>query len=432
VDKIAVPKHFETRNNRLIIGGCDVTELAEKFGTPLYVMDEHYIRRTCKEYVNALKEYGNGLIVYAGKAFLCKKICEIIAGEGLGLDVVSGGELATAIAVGFDADKIYFHGNNKSRAELEIAVNAGVHAIVVDSFYEVGLLSDVCKAVGKKQRVLVRCNPGIEAHTHHYIQTAKVDSKFGFSIDDGTAEEVITLIVNTDGLDFIGLHCHIGSQIFEITPFELATRKMIDFAVSLKVKFGLTVDELNLGGGFGIEYVDEDRPLSPKEYIGHVAGVVKSYCKEKKLSLPKLIFEPGRSIVGPAGVTLYTVGAVKDIPNVRKYIAVDGGMHENPRQALYGARYKVAVANRIDEDAVEKVTIAGKCCESGDMLATDVMLPKVKSGDTLVVFATGAYNYSMASNYNRNPIPPVVLVSNGKAEYMVRPQTYEDMMNRDA
>jgi len=428
---IKIPKHFESNKGRLVVGGCDTTEIIKKFGTPLYVLDENYIRNTCKEYISALGEYGNGLIAYAGKALLCKKMCKIVASEGLGLDVVSGGELATALQAGFDTSKIYFHGNNKSRQELEMAVKANVHAIVIDSFFEIDLLNDVCKKLGKKQAVLVRSNPGVEAHTHHYIQTAKVDSKFGFFVDDGTAEKAIATIAKSSFLNFLGLHCHIGSQIFEVTPFELAAKKMIDFAAKVKAKLGVTVSELNLGGGFGIEYIDEDRPLTPKEYIGLVAKQVKDYCKTKDMPQPKLIFEPGRSIVGPAGVTLYTVGAIKDIPNVRKYISVDGGMHENPRHALYQAQYKVALANRLDETCTEKITIAGKCCESGDMLARDVMLPPVKSGDNLVIFSTGAYNYSMASNYNRNLIPPIVLVNKGKAEYMIRPQTYDDIMNRD-
>jgi len=429
--KINIPKQFEVKKGRLHIGGCDAAELAAKFGTPLYVLDGRYIRDTCKAYVAALKEYGDGLIAYAGKALLCKAVCRLVAAEGLGLDVVSGGELATALAAGVNADKIYFHGNNKSRAELERAVSSGVHAVVIDSFFEIELLSEVCQKLGKRQKVLVRSNPGVEAHTHHYIQTALVDSKFGFSVADGAAAKAVAAILKTRNIDFLGLHCHIGSQIFEIEPFEMAAYKMLEFAAKLKAEYKAEAKELNLGGGFGIQYIDEDKPLTPAEYVGRVSEFVKKTAGELGLKAPRLIFEPGRTIVGPAGVTLYTIGAVKEITGVRKYAAVDGGMFDNPRKALYQARYKVALANRADEDAAEQVTIAGKCCESGDLLAEGVMLPKVAGGDILAVFCTGAYNYSMASNYNRNPVPPIVMVKDGKAEYIVKPQTYEDIMARD-
>lgn len=432
MNKIDLPKHFEINSGILNIGGVSAVELVQKFGTPLYVLDEGYVRKTCKDYVDALsRTKTDGMIVYAAKALMCKGICRIVASEGLGLDVVSGGELATALSVGFDASKIFFHGNNKSKEELELAVSSGVYAIVIDSLYEIALLDEVTKALGKRQNVLVRTNPGVEAHTHHYIQTAKVDSKFGFGIGDGKAIEAVRAITKTDNVDFVGLHCHIGSQIFEVAPFELAASKMIDFCASLSKELSVEVKDLNLGGGFGIQYIDEDKPLPAHEYIERVAKYALKCAKDNKIPMPRLVFEPGRSIVGPAGVTLYTIGAIKNIDNVRKYVAVDGGMFENARPALYQARYRALLANKADKMPSEEVTIAGKCCESGDILIKDICLPSVSSGDILAILATGAYNYSMASNYNRNPIPSMVVVNNGKSEYLIRPETYTDIMSRD-
>ena len=414
----------------LQIGGCDATELAKQYGTPLYVMDEDYIRSVCKSYLSVLNSYGDALVCYASKAFSTKAIYRICSSEGLGADVVSAGELITALGGGMDADKILFHGNNKSPFELEMAVKNGVHAVVVDSFYEVDILDEIAKEQGKIQSVLVRVNPGIEAHTHKFIQTTRVDSKFGFSIADGTAFEVIKTIKSRKNLKFNGIHCHIGSQIFSLDPFRLAVDKMTDFIVNLQNE-GIEVSELNLGGGYGVVYTDADKPLKPVEYVQAIVQKLLVCVESKKINKPRLILEPGRSIVAEAGVTLYTIGAIKEIKGIKKYLSVDGGMFESPRYALYGAEYDCALANRMLDKGVEVVTIAGKCCESGDMVACDVTLPVAKSGDILAVFATGAYHYSMASNYNRNLVPPVVLVKDGKSGYIVKPQTYEDITARD-
>lgn len=416
----------------LEIGECDTVELAKKFGTPLYVMDEAYIRGVIRSYKEIFdRDYGDALVCYASKAFSTKAIYEICKEEGIGADVVSGCELATALSAGLSPDCIYFHGNNKTPFELELAVKNKVHAIVIDSFYEIEVLDKICEELGKTIKALVRVNPGIDAHTHHFIQTTRVDSKFGFSISDGMAIKAIKAVKAKKNLEFVGVHCHIGSQIFELKPFELAVEKMTDFIVKINSELGIGVKELNLGGGYGVRYTDEDKPLKPQEYVGAIVSKLNECVKTKNILKPRLIIEPGRSIVGEAGITLYTVGAIKDIPGIKKYVSVDGGMFDNPRYALYEAKYEALLAARMNDKKTETVTVAGKCCESGDMLVVDAVLPAAESGDLLAVLTTGAYNYSMASNYNRNAIPPVVLVNDGKAAYIVKPQTYEDMMSRD-
>ncbi len=420
----------------LEIGGCDAVALAEKFGTPLYVFDEDYIRRMMSVYRDTIdSEYGgNGLVLYASKAFSCMAVYRIAAQERIGVDVVSGGELYTALKAGFPAEKIYMHGNNKLPRELEFAVQSGVGNIVVDAYDEADMLDELCKKAGKKQDVLIRINPGIEAHTHAFVQTAKTDSKFGFSVSDGTAERITGYILGKRNLNLKGYHCHIGSQIFEKQSFVLAAQKAMDFIALIKNKTGFEADTLNIGGGFGIWYTDEDAKISAEgysDYLKALISAIKDKSDEHNLRRPYLVIEPGRSIVGEAGVTLYTVGAIKDIPGIKKYVAVDGGMFDNPRYALYQSKYTVLLANRADEQCTERVTIAGKCCESGDIIAADVPLPAAKRGDIAAVLSTGAYNYSLASNYTRNFIPPAVLVKDGSAQYIIKPQTYEDIVRND-
>lgn len=416
----------------LQIGGIDSVELAKQYGTPLYVLDDAIVRNVCKGFTDTVKtEYPNSLICYASKAFSCKAIYKIVNQMGLGCDVVSFGELKTALAGGMSADKIYFHGNNKSIIELECAVSRGIAGVVVDNVTEIDKLDEIAKKADKRQQVLVRVNPGIDAHTHHYVQTTRVDSKFGFSINDGTALEIIKLILTKNNLEFAGIHCHIGSQIFELKPFELAVEKMTDFIVKIKQETGIIVKILNLGGGYGVTYTSEDAPLKPVEYVQAIISKLKSCIQLKKIDAPKLILEPGRSIVGEAGTTLYTVGSVKDIIGIKKYVNVDGGMFENPRYTLYQSKYDAILASNASAEPTQTVTIAGKCCESGDILAADCRLPDVEFGDILAILTTGAYHYSMASNYNRNLVPPVVLVKNGKSGYIVKPQTYEDLLARD-
>ncbi len=420
----------------LELGGADCVELAQRFGTPLYLLDEAYIRRMMRVYRDTLaKEYGaNAMVLYASKAFSCKAIYRIADEENIGIDVVSGGELYTALQAGFPAEKIYMHGNNKLDYEIGEALDAKIGCIVADSYSEIDKIDVEAKKRGIIQKILLRVNPGVEAHTHAFVQTATTDSKFGFSLQDGTAEEVTAYALKKENILLEGYHCHIGSQIFEKKSFVLAVEKCMDFAAKIKEKLGFEPTKLNLGGGYGIWYTDEDKKLSPEgyaEYVEALVAEVKKQAKEKNLALPFLLIEPGRSIVGEAGITLYTVGSIKEIPGVKKYIAIDGGMFDNPRYALYQSKYTPVLANRASEEAAELVTIAGKCCESGDLIAINVNLPKAERGDILAVLSTGAYNYSMAMNYNRNLIPPCVLVKDGEAEYIVKPQTYEDLIRND-
>ena len=420
----------------LEIGGADTVELVKKFGTPLYVMDEKYIRDMCSVYRDTIeREYdGHGMVLYASKAFSCMAIYRIAAEEGIGVDVVSGGELYTAMKAGFPAERIYLHGNNKLQSELAYALECGVGTIVVDAYAEIDRLDEMCEASGRVQDILIRVNPGVEAHTHHYIQTAKTDSKFGFSFADGTAEKVTLYALTKKNLRLRGFHCHIGSQIFEKQSFTAAVDRMLEFMAQMKQKHGFEADVLNLGGGYGIWYAEGDAKISVDGYADYLRAVIAEL-KEKAdlygVKYPYLVIEPGRSIVGEAGITLYTVGNIKEIPGIRKYIAIDGGMFDNPRYALYQAKYTPLLANRAAEAATETVSVAGKCCESGDLICVDAQLPEAHSGDILAVLSTGAYNYSMASNYNRNPIPPVVLVRDGEADYIVKPQTYEDIVRND-
>lgn len=416
------------KNHKLTIGGCDATALAEKFGTPLYVFDADCAVGTAKSYVDVLKrEYPDSTVCYASKAFCCTGIYSLLSPLGLGADVVSGGELYTALKGGMSASKIYFHGNNKTEKEIAYAIECGIECFVVDSERELALID---KHAAKPQNVLVRVNPGVEAHTHRFIQTTLTDSKFGFSIADGTAEKIILSILNYKNIRFAGIACHIGSQIFEPQSFELAVDKMSDFIVRLN-SLGIAVERLDLGGGYGIHYIEQDKPLTPEQYMTNTVKYLKAAIARRNIKAPHLIVEPGRSIVGEAGITLYTVGAIKNIKNVKTYAAVDGGMFENPRVSLYDAQYTAVVCDRADAAATSVYSIAGKCCESGDVLINDIKLPELKSGDVLAVLSTGAYHYSMASNYNRNPVPPVIAVKNGRADYMVRPQTYEDMARND-
>lgn len=421
----------------LEIGGIDTVDIVTQFGTPIYVYDEKHIRDMMRAYKDTLDKYydGHGLVLYASKAFSCRAIYRIAAQENIGIDAVSGGELFTAFSAGFNPAKICLHGNNKLLSELEMALDNGVGLIVIDSFHEADILDKLAAKRAVKQDVLIRINPGIEAHTHAFVQTARTDSKFGFSIFDGSAENMLTYLLEKRNLTVKGFHCHIGSQIFEKKSFELAAEKMLCFIADMKKSHGFETEALNMGGGFGIWYSDGDRSHTPKdycEYVKCIIDVIKVKTAEYGLCQPFLMIEPGRSIVGEAGITLYTVGAIKDIVGIKKYVAVDGGMFENPRYALYQSKYTALLANRANEPCTERVTIAGKCCESGDIIATEVALPKAESGDILAVLSTGAYHYSMASNYNRNLIPPAILVKEGKAEYIIKPQTYADIVRNDA
>lgn len=420
------------KDGHLMLGGCDALELAKEFGTPLYVMEEDVIRGVCREYVRTVKTYkGGAKVLYAGKAFMTTAICRIVESEGLGLDVVSEGEIRTAMNAGFDMSKAYLHGNNKTPRDLNIALESGVGRIVIDSFAEIKLLSRIAKEHGKVQDVSVRIKPGIEAHTHDYIKTGQVDSKFGFGAADGQGMEAVKKILAEPSLNLIGLHCHIGSQIFELQPYRDAVNVMLSFLKSVRDETGFLLNEINFGGGYGIHYLKEDKPYKPSEYIEAMIEELNRVCAEKDIPLPVFVIEPGRSIVGEAGTTLYTVGDIKHIPNIRTYVSVDGGMADNPRPALYQAKYTCALAGKMNKPDSTVVSIAGRTCESGDMLIWNATLPEAEAGDIMAVFSTGAYNYSMASNYNMLPHPAVVLVKNGKAELMTARQTYEDLIKND-
>ncbi len=420
-------------NNHLVIGKNDAVDLASEYGTPLYVIDEDLVRENCRTYKNAMDKHygGNGMVLYANKALCTLFTCRIMAEEGLGLDVVSGGELYTAIKAKFPMERICFHGNNKTPQELEMAVENGVGHIVVDNIYELELLDTIAAKRGKVQNIMFRIKPGVDAHTHSFVQTGQIDSKFGVALENGEAFEIIEKASKLSNVKVTGIHCHIGSQIFDIEPFLKAAEVMMNFIGDIKDKLGLEIGELNLGGGYGIRYTENDDPIEYDKYIEHVSEVVKNVAKDRNVKLPFIYMEPGRSIVAPAGVTLYTVGCVKDIKDVRKYISVDGGMCDNPRYIMYESEYTAVVANNANAKPTQTVTIAGKCCESGDILLKDTKMPEIKVGDTLAVLATGAYNFSMASNYNRIPRPAMVAVSDGKAKLVVKRETYEDLLRND-
>lgn len=419
--------------NHLVIGQHDTVELAKKFGTPLYVLDEDLMRDNCRAYKNAIDTYydGHGLVLFASKALCTMYTGRLVEEEGLGADVVSGGELYTLYKAGFPMEKVFFHGNNKTPDEIELALNCGVGHIVVDNKYELELLNRIANEKNVNQRILFRIKPGIDAHTHDFVKTGQIDSKFGVALENGEAYEIHKLALSMSNIQIDGVHCHIGSQIFDVEPFCEAAKVMIGFIADLYDKLGIKVNILNLGGGFGIKYTATDDPIAPSEYIHKVTNVVKELAQEKGIDLPFLVFEPGRSIVASAGITLYTVGCVKEIENVRTYVSIDGGMCDNPRYILYGSKYTAVLANNASAEPVAPITIAGKCCESGDLIQEHVMMPQIHVGDTLAVLATGAYNYSMSSNYNRIPRPPIVMVSGNEAKIIVKRETYDDLIKND-
>lgn len=416
----------------LEIGGVDTVYLVQKYGTPVYVYDVTLIRERARGFKQTFEKLGvKSQVAYASKAFSSIAMLNLVNEEGLSLDVVSGGELYTALAAKFPVERIHFHGNNKSKEELLLALEHNIGCIVVDNFYELELLESLCNEQKKSISILLRVTPGIEAHTHDYILTGQEDSKFGFDLQNGQAEEAIKIAMGSDHIKLLGIHCHIGSQIFDSTGFILAARKIIDKLAEWNTKFLYFPSVLNLGGGFGIRYTEEDEPLSPDSYVKEIIIEVQNRTKSYQLPMPEIWIEPGRSLVGEAGTTLYTIGSRKDVPNVRKYLAVDGGMSDNIRPALYEAKYEAVLANRPTATIEETFSIAGKCCESGDMLIWDLPLPKTVSNDILAVFCTGAYGYSMSNNYNRIPRPPVVFVENGEDYLVIKRETYEDLIRLD-
>ncbi|AHZ16444.1 diaminopimelate decarboxylase [Bacillus velezensis] len=427
--------HGTSRQNKLghlEIGGVDALYLAEHYGTPLYVYDVALIRERAKSFKQAFIDADlKAQVAYASKAFSSVAMIQLAEQEGLSLDVVSGGELFTAVAAGFPADRIHFHGNNKSEEELKMALDHQIGCIVVDNFHEISLLAELCRKSGRTMDVLLRITPGVEAHTHDYITTGQEDSKFGFDLHNGQIEKAIEQVLQSDHIRLLGVHCHIGSQIFDTAGFVLAAEKIFTKLNEWRESFGFVSEVLNLGGGFGIRYTEEDEPLHPAVYVEKIIEAVKENAALHAFDIPEIWIEPGRSLVGDAGTTLYTIGSQKEVPGTRKYAAVDGGMSDNIRPALYQAKYEAVSANRIGEHHDKTVSIAGKCCESGDMLIWDIDLPEVKEGDLLAVFCTGAYGYSMANNYNRIPRPAVVFVEDGEAHLVIRRETYEDIVKLD-
>ncbi len=419
--------------NHLTIGGCDAVELAKEYGTPLYVLDETAVRRHCRTYKESIDRFygGRGLVFFASKALCNLEVIRTVSSEGLGADVVSGGELYTALKAGMPGDRLCMHGNNKTYDELVYAIDSGVGRIVVDNKTELDTVDAICREKGKKQKVLFRVKPGIDAHTHSFIMTGQIDSKFGFALETGEAHDIIRHALTLENVVVGGVHCHIGSQIHELEPFKKAAEVLVGFIADIKNETGYEMSEMNLGGGYGVMYTEEDDPIEFDKYIEAVSLVLRSACEKKGVALPFVMMEPGRSIVGTAGITLYTVGGIKDIPNIRRYVSVDGGMCDNPRYILYQSKYKALLANKAGDMATEPVTVAGKCCESGDLIGEGMLLPPVEVGDTLAVLTTGAYNYSMASNYNRIPRPAMVMTRDGESRVIVRRETYEDLVRND-
>ncbi|MEC1417179.1 diaminopimelate decarboxylase [Bacillus haynesii] len=427
--------HGTSRQNErghLEIGGVDVLSLAERYGTPLYVYDVALIRERAQKFQKAFREAGlKAQVAYASKAFSSVAMIQLAEQEGLSLDVVSGGELFTAIKAGFPAERIHFHGNNKSPEELAMALEHQIGCIVLDNFHEIAITEEICKRSGQTVDVLLRITPGVEAHTHDYITTGQEDSKFGFDLHNGQVEQAIEQVLRSSAFKLLGVHCHIGSQIFDTAGFVLAADKIFEKLAEWRETYSFIPEVLNLGGGFGIRYTKDDEPLAADVYVEKIIEAVKANAEHFGFDIPEIWIEPGRSLVGDAGTTLYTIGSQKEVPGIRKYVAIDGGMSDNIRPALYEAKYEAAVANRMNDACHDTASIAGKCCESGDMLIWDLEIPEVRDGDVLAVFCTGAYGYSMANNYNRIPRPAVVFVEDGEAQLVIQRETYEDIVKLD-
>ena len=427
------PSFDINQRGHLTVGGMDTVELAKKHGTPLYLIDENALRERCRTYRRAAIEcFGeDALPLYASKALCFTEIYRIAAEEGMGIDCVSGGELYTAKKAGFPAERIYFHGNNKTDRDIKDAMDMGVGTFVVDNCEELAAVGEEACRRGTVQKILLRITPGIDPHTHKAIVTGNVDSKFGNAIVTGQAMDIVKRAIATKGVLLAGLHCHIGSQIFDIEPFADAAAIMTKFIAEIKSECGYEIKELNLGGGLGVKYTEYDRDVDYAAAVADIAKVVKGLCEKNGITLPRIILEPGRSLVAAAGATLYTVGSVKEIPSFRSYVSVDGGMPDNPRYALYQSQYTALIANKATQLRDYRATIAGRCCESGDLLGEDMEIQKPERGDILAVLVTGAYNYSMASNYNRIPRPPVVMIKDGKDRVAVKRETYEDIVRND-
>ncbi|MDM5333253.1 diaminopimelate decarboxylase [Ureibacillus composti] len=420
------------KHGHLTIGGVDTIDLAKTYGTPLFVYDVDLIRQRAKGFIETFEKLGvKAEVAYASKAFSCIAMYQLAQEERLSLDVVSGGELFTAIKSGFPSERIHFHGNNKSYEEIVLAFDTKIGCIVVDNFYEIQLIKEISQEKQQTMKILLRVTPGVEAHTHDFITTGQADSKFGFDINNGQADRAFKEVVNDEYIELLGLHCHIGSQIFETDGFSLAAEKLMEKIGDWYKNYEFECKVLNLGGGFGIRYTEDDQPLEPQVYVEEMIKTVQAQISKLKLTMPEIWIEPGRSLVGDAGTSLYTIGSHKNVPGIRDYIAVDGGMSDNIRPALYDAKYEAVIANKVNEEKNSTYTVAGKLCESGDKLIVDATLQQANSGDTLAIFCTGAYGYSMASNYNRVPRPAVVFVESGEHQLVIQRESYENIIQND-
>ncbi len=420
-------------NGHLTIGGLDTIKLAKEYKTPLYVLDENRVREKCRTYINAMKKHfgAESKALYASKALSFKEIYRIVKDEGMAIDVVSGGEIYTAKEAGFPMENVYFHGNNKTDDEIEFAMDCGVGYFMADCREELQAIDTIAQKKGIVQKIIMRLTPGIDTHTYEAVQTGQVDSKFGTAIETGQAMELTRYALSLKNISLEGFHCHIGSQVFDGQTFCDGADIMLDYIALCKKELGYEAKILNLGGGYGVRYVESDPYLDIEESIGEVSKHIKAQCEKTGVKMPAILMEPGRSIVADAGLTLYNVGSVKTITGYKSYVAVDGGMTDNPRYALYGSEYTALIANKANEKADFKCTIAGKCCESGDVIAEDIMLQPCEKGDTLAVLVTGAYNYSMASNYNRIPRPALVIVKDGESRIGIKRETYADIVKND-
>ena len=418
---------------RLRFADQDVTALAQRYGTPLYLMDEDRIRHNCRIYKDAMAAaFGdNALPLYASKAASFKRIYKIVSDEGMGIDVVSSGEIFTAVSAGVSLENAYFHSNNKTDEDIAFAMEHGIGYFVADNEEEIDAVEKCAARMGRRQKVLLRITPGIDTHTYEAVNTGKVDSKFGSAIATGQAREIVRHTLGKEHIELCGFHCHIGSQVFDSDTFLRGSDIMLDFIADMKKEFSYSASQLNLGGGYGVRYVEDDPVIDIAENIASVACCIKEKCASLGISVPKILMEPGRSIVADAGMTLYTAGSTKSIPGYKNYVSVDGGMTDNPRYALYGSKYTVFLANRAGEEANFRCDVVGRCCESGDIIQPDVLLPEPKRGDLIAACTTGAYNYSMASNYNRIPRPPVVMLKGGKPTLAVRRETVDDLTALD-
>ena len=432
--KTVVHSNVEIRDDgRLYFAGADTVALAEKYGTPLLLTDEDRVRARAREYCGAMKKYfgGGSFPLFASKALSFKEIYRVVADEGMGTDIVSSGELFTALSAGFPPERAFFHGNNKTDFDIEYAVKNRIGYFIVDGAEELERIDEYAGKAGVRQKILLRLTPGIDPHTHKKISTGGVDSKFGSAIETGLAEKITLRAASLKNVELCGFHCHIGSQIFEVEPYIAAAEIMIAFIGKMRRDHGITAKILNLGGGFGVRYVESDPEISITENIKVISEHIKAACAAEGVSVPDILLEPGRSIVADAGMTLYTVGSVKEIPGFKNYVSIDGGMTDNPRYTLYQSAYTLILANRAGEKADFKCTVGGRCCESGDLIQENVALAKPKRGDVLAVLVTGAYNYSMASNYNRVTRPPVVMIKGGKDHLAVRRESFEDLVSCD-